>query len=187
MKNLHLLQHLNPPGHDCSFDGWICTPYAPKEHLRIVMEGFIMFTLPSCFFSQNLYQNRFLGLAAMASPSRASQGRRRCKDPIRHSFNPEQFPNVDFQNGLSEELAAAVLRSTSDTDLLTSHCRSTLTISTSSYTIGQTQDITLSWDIKEEVDAGDWIGMYLIGERGSVWLCFIVFVFGKSLTKAAFI
>uniref|UniRef100_A0A8C1N398 HECT-type E3 ubiquitin transferase n=1 Tax=Cyprinus carpio TaxID=7962 RepID=A0A8C1N398_CYPCA len=100
----------------------------------------------------------------MASPSRASQGRRRCKDPIRHSFNPEQFPNVDFQNGVPEELAAAVLRSTSDTDLVTSHCRSTLTVSTSSYTIGQTQDITLSWDIKEEVDAGDWIGMYLIDE-----------------------
>ncbi|KTG45154.1 hypothetical protein cypCar_00017714, partial [Cyprinus carpio] len=103
----------------------------------------------------NLYQNRFLGLAAMASPSRASQGRRRCKDPIRHSFNPEQFPNVDFQNGVPEELAAAVLRSTSDTDLVTSHCRSTLTVSTSSYTIGQTQDITLSWDIKEEVDADE--------------------------------
>uniref|UniRef100_A0A8C2ILU1 HECT-type E3 ubiquitin transferase n=1 Tax=Cyprinus carpio TaxID=7962 RepID=A0A8C2ILU1_CYPCA len=114
--------------------------------------------------TQNLYQNRFLGLAAMASPSRASQGRRRCKDPIRHSFNPEQFPNVDFQNGGPGELAVAVLRSTSDTDLVTSHCRSTLTVSTSSYTIGQTQDITLSWDIKEEVDAGDWIGMYLIDE-----------------------
>uniref|UniRef100_A0A673KRH5 HECT-type E3 ubiquitin transferase n=1 Tax=Sinocyclocheilus rhinocerous TaxID=307959 RepID=A0A673KRH5_9TELE len=52
----------------------------------------------------------------------------------------------------------------SDTDLVTSHCRSTLTVSTSSYTIGQTQDITLSWDIKEEVDAGDWIGMCLIDE-----------------------
>ncbi|XP_026135205.1 E3 ubiquitin-protein ligase HECW1-like isoform X2 [Carassius auratus] len=114
--------------------------------------------------TQNLYQNRFLGLAAMASSSRASQGRRRCKDPIRHSFNPEQFTNVDFQNGVPEELAVAVLRSTSDTDLVTSHCRSTLTVSTSSYTIGQTQDITLSWDIKEEVDAGDWIGMYLIDE-----------------------
>ncbi|KAA0718612.1 E3 ubiquitin-protein ligase HECW1 [Triplophysa tibetana] len=112
----------------------------------------------------NLYQSRFLGLAGMASPSRASHGRRRCKDPIRHSFNPEQFPNVDFRNGVHEELAAAVLRSTSDTNLVTSHCRSTLTVSTSSYTIGQTQDITLIWDIKEEVDAGDWIGMYLIDE-----------------------
>lgn len=136
------------------------------------MVGYILFYSSLLIFHQNLYQNRFLGLAAMASPSRASQGRRRCKDPIRHSFNPEQFPNVDFQNGVPEELAAAVLRSTSDTDLVTSHCRSTLTVSTSSYTIGQTLDITLSWDIKEEVDAGDWIGMYLIGKRASVWLCF---------------
>ncbi|XP_047662258.1 E3 ubiquitin-protein ligase HECW1 isoform X1 [Tachysurus fulvidraco] len=115
--------------------------------------------------TQNLYQNRFLGLAAMASPSRSSQARRRSKDPIRHSFNPEHFPSVDFsQNGESEELAAALPRSTSDTDLVTSHCRSTLTASSSHYAIGQSPDITLTWDIKEEVDAGDWIGMYLIDE-----------------------
>ncbi|XP_022534421.2 E3 ubiquitin-protein ligase HECW1 [Astyanax mexicanus] len=113
---------------------------------------------------QNLYQNRFLGLAAMASPSRSSQGRRRSKDPIRHSFNPEHFPNVNFQNGVPEELAATLPRSTSDTDLVTSHSRSTLTASTSHYAIGQSPDITLTWDIKEEVDAGDWIGMYLIDE-----------------------
>lgn len=56
-------------------------------------------------------------------------------------------------------------RSTSDTDLVTSHSRSTLTVSTSLYAIGQTQDILICWDIKEEVDAGDWIGMYLIGEH----------------------
>ncbi|XP_036412790.1 E3 ubiquitin-protein ligase HECW1, partial [Colossoma macropomum] len=113
---------------------------------------------------QNLYQNRFLGLAAMASPSRSSQGRRRSKDPIRHSFNPEHFPNVDFQNGVAEDLTATLPRSTSDTDLVTSHCRSTLTASTSHYAISQSPDITLTWDIKEEVDAGDWIGMYLIDE-----------------------
>ncbi|XP_063075988.1 E3 ubiquitin-protein ligase HECW1 [Engraulis encrasicolus] len=105
----------------------------------------------------------------MASPSRASQGRRRSKDPIRHSFNPEQFPNVDFRNGVPDDLAGAgaggsLPRSTSDTDLVTSHSRSTLTASTAHYTIGQSQDITLSWDIKEEVDAGDWIGMYLVDE-----------------------
>ncbi|XP_076149327.1 E3 ubiquitin-protein ligase HECW1 [Alosa pseudoharengus] len=99
----------------------------------------------------------------MASPSRVSQNRRRSKDPIRHSFNPEQFPNVDFQNGVPEDLAG-LPRSTSDTDLVTSHSRSTLAVSTAQYTIGQSQDITLSWDIKEEVDAGDWIGMYLIDE-----------------------
>ncbi|KAI4879395.1 hypothetical protein NFI96_026438, partial [Prochilodus magdalenae] len=127
-----------------------------------------MITLPLrihfLLLHQNLYQNRFLGLAAMASPSRSSQGRRRSKDPIRHSFNPEHFPNVDFQNGVAEELTATLPRSTSDTDLVTSHCRSTLTASTSHYAIGQSPDITLTWDIKEEVDAGDWIGMYLIDE-----------------------
>lgn len=120
---------------------------------------------------QNLYQNRFLGLAAMASPSRSSQSRRRSKDPIRHSFNPEHFPGVNFQNGVVEEPTATLPRSTSDTDLVTSHCRSTLSASTSHYAIGQSPDITLSWDIKEEVDAGDWIGMYLIGKR-----CVIVLI-----------
>ena len=62
-----------------------------------------------------------------------------------------------------KEIGAAP-RSTSDTDLVTSYCRSTLTTSSSHYTIGQPQDINVIWDIKEEVDAGDWIGMYLIGE-----------------------
>ncbi|CAB1326287.1 unnamed protein product, partial [Coregonus sp. 'balchen'] len=117
---------------------------------------------------KNLYQNRFLGLglAGMASPSRSSQNRRRCKHPIRHSYNPEQFPNVNFQNGFPEDVAT-MHRSTSDTDLVTSHSRSTLTVSTSLYAIGQTQDILICWDIKEEVDAGDWIGMYLIEEVSS--------------------
>ncbi|XP_062337566.1 E3 ubiquitin-protein ligase HECW1 [Osmerus eperlanus] len=113
--------------------------------------------------TQNLYQSRFLSLAVMASPSRVSQNRRRCKDPIRHSYNPEQFQNLNFQNGIPEDLVATP-RSTSDTDLVTSHCRSTLTASFSHYAIGQSQDITICWDIKEEVDAGDWIGMYLIDE-----------------------
>uniref|UniRef100_A0A674CG38 HECT-type E3 ubiquitin transferase n=1 Tax=Salmo trutta TaxID=8032 RepID=A0A674CG38_SALTR len=102
----------------------------------------------------------------MASPCRSSQNRRRCKDPIRHSYNPEQFRNVNFQNGVPEDVAA-MYRSTSDTDLVTSHSHSTLTVSTSLYAIGQTQDILICWDIKEEVDAGDWIGMYLIEEVSS--------------------
>uniref|UniRef100_A0A8C7GQ98 HECT-type E3 ubiquitin transferase n=1 Tax=Oncorhynchus kisutch TaxID=8019 RepID=A0A8C7GQ98_ONCKI len=102
----------------------------------------------------------------MASPCRSSQNRWRCKDHIRHSYNPEQFRNVNFQNGVPEDVAA-MYRSTSDTDLVTSHSRSTLTVSTSHYAIGQTQDILICWDIKEEVDAGDWIGMYLIEEVSS--------------------
>uniref|UniRef100_A0AAR2J6P2 HECT-type E3 ubiquitin transferase n=1 Tax=Pygocentrus nattereri TaxID=42514 RepID=A0AAR2J6P2_PYGNA len=60
--------------------------------------------------------------------------------------------------------ALTLPRSTSDPDLVSSHSRSTLTVSTSLYCIGQSQDILICWDIKEEVDAGDWIGMYLIDE-----------------------
>ncbi|XP_066539264.1 E3 ubiquitin-protein ligase HECW1 [Hoplias malabaricus] len=109
-------------------------------------------------FSQNLYQNRFLGLAAMASPSRSSQSRRRCKDGARFSYAAEPFPPGHPMDALT------LPRSTSDTDLVSSHSRSTLTVSTSIYCIGQSPDILICWDIKEEVDAGDWIGMYLIDE-----------------------
>ncbi|KAM4705947.1 E3 ubiquitin-protein ligase HECW1 [Rhinophrynus dorsalis] len=111
---------------------------------------------------QNLYQNRFLGLAAMASPSRNSQNRRRCKEPMRYSYNPEQFHNMDIRNNPHE--GVTMPRSTSDTDLVTSDSRSTLMVSSSYYSIGHSQDLIIYWDIKEEVDAGDWIGMYLIDE-----------------------
>lgn len=113
-------------------------------------------------FWQNLYQNRFLGLAAMASPSRNAQNRRRCKEPLRCSYNPDQFHNMDIGNGPHE--AVTIPRSTSDTDLVTSDSRSTLMVSSSYYSIGHSQDLVIYWDIKEEVDAGDWIGMYLIGK-----------------------
>ncbi|XP_030059687.1 E3 ubiquitin-protein ligase HECW1, partial [Microcaecilia unicolor] len=111
---------------------------------------------------QNLYQNRFLGLAAMASPSRNSQSRRRCKEPLRYSYNPDQFQNIDIRTGSHQ--AVTIPRSTSDTDLVTSDSRSTLMVSSSYYAIGHSQDLIIYWDIKEEVDAGDWIGMYLIDE-----------------------
>ncbi|XP_030093051.1 E3 ubiquitin-protein ligase HECW1 isoform X2 [Serinus canaria] len=111
---------------------------------------------------QNLYQNRFLGLAAMASPSRSSQNRRRCKEPLRYSYNPDQFHNMDIRNNSHETVT--IPRSTSDTDLVTSDSRSTLMVSSSYYSIGHSQDLVIYWDIKEEVDAGDWIGMYLIDE-----------------------
>ncbi|KAG3278186.1 HECT, C2 and WW domain containing E3 ubiquitin protein ligase 1, transcript variant X1 [Ictidomys tridecemlineatus] len=112
--------------------------------------------------AKNLYQNRFLGLAAMASPSRNSQSRRRCKEPLRYSYNPDQFHNMDIRNGPHD--GVTIPRSTSDTDLVTSDSRSTLMVSSSYYSIGHSQDLVIHWDIKEEVDAGDWIGMYLIDE-----------------------
>ncbi|XP_063160243.1 E3 ubiquitin-protein ligase HECW1 isoform X3 [Candoia aspera] len=111
---------------------------------------------------KNLYQNRLLGLAAMASPSRNSQNRRRCKEPLRYSYNPDQFHNMDIGNG--PHGTVTIPRSTSDTDLVTSDSRSTLMVSSSYYSIGHSQDLVIYWDIKEEVDAGDWIGMYLIDE-----------------------
>ncbi|XP_070841788.1 E3 ubiquitin-protein ligase HECW1 isoform X2 [Chaetodon trifascialis] len=110
---------------------------------------------------KNLYQNRFLGLAAMASPTRSSQTRQRCKDAVRHSYGPESYA----VNGLNQEaFMLGLSRSTSDTDLVSPDARSTLTISSSHYIIGQSEDLVITWDIKEEVDAGDWIGMYLVDE-----------------------
>ncbi|KAM8966695.1 E3 ubiquitin-protein ligase HECW1 [Pelodytes ibericus] len=98
----------------------------------------------------------------MASPSRNSQNRRRCKEPMRYSYNPDQFHNMDIRNGAHD--GVTIPRSTSDTDLVTSDSRSTLMVSSSYYVIGHSQDLVIYWDIKEEVDAGDWIGMYLIDE-----------------------
>uniref|UniRef100_A0A3Q4HIK5 HECT-type E3 ubiquitin transferase n=1 Tax=Neolamprologus brichardi TaxID=32507 RepID=A0A3Q4HIK5_NEOBR len=116
-----------------------------------------MLKITSC----NLYQNRFLGLAAMASPTRSSQTRQRCKDAVRHSYGPESFA----VNGLNQDaFMLGLSRSTSDTDLVSPDARSTLTISSSHYIIGQSEDLVITWDIKEEVDAGDWIGMYLVDE-----------------------
>ncbi|KAJ7400822.1 E3 ubiquitin-protein ligase HECW1-like protein [Pitangus sulphuratus] len=131
---------------------WVdCTVPAVKENANVLLVEFAM---------QNLYQNRFLGLAAMASPSRNSQNRRRCKEPLRYSYNPDQFHNMDIRNNSHETVT--IPRSTSDTDLVTSDSRSTLMVSSSYYSIGHSQDLVIYWDIKEEVDAGDWIGMYLI-------------------------
>ncbi|XP_041824463.1 E3 ubiquitin-protein ligase HECW1 isoform X2 [Melanotaenia boesemani] len=113
-----------------------------------------------CSF-KNLYQNRLLSLAAMASPTRSSQTRQRCKDAARHSYGSEAYA----VNGLNQEAFMLGLpRSNSDTDLVSPDARSTLTVSASHYTISQSEDLVIMWDIKEEVDAGDWIGMYLIDE-----------------------
>ncbi|XP_031176264.1 E3 ubiquitin-protein ligase HECW1 isoform X1 [Sander lucioperca] len=110
---------------------------------------------------KNLYQNRFLGLAAMASPTCSTQTRQRCKNAVRQSCGPETFA----VNGLNQEdFMLGLSRSTSDTDLVSPDARSTLTISSSHYTIGESDNLVITWDIKEEVDARDWIGMYLVDE-----------------------
>uniref|UniRef100_A0A669CKR9 HECT-type E3 ubiquitin transferase n=1 Tax=Oreochromis niloticus TaxID=8128 RepID=A0A669CKR9_ORENI len=72
---------------------------------------------------------------------------------------------------LSPETAGLGLqRANSDTDLVTSESRSSLTASTYQVTLGHSQ-LVISWDIKEEVDAADWIGLYHIDETcvANVW------------------
>uniref|UniRef100_A0A3P9MXA9 HECT, C2 and WW domain containing E3 ubiquitin protein ligase 2 n=1 Tax=Poecilia reticulata TaxID=8081 RepID=A0A3P9MXA9_POERE len=61
----------------------------------------------------------------------------------------------------------------SDTDLVTSQSRSSLTASTLEHTLNRGQNLVITWDIKEEVDATDWIGLYHIDETSpsNVWDC----------------
>ncbi|KAK7881511.1 hypothetical protein WMY93_029920 [Mugilogobius chulae] len=124
------------------------------------LDPFCQSMIRSVLFSQNLHQNCFLSLASMASPSRSSQAQQRSKDVVRLSFSPETY-------AVSNSLLLGLSRSTSDTDLVSPDARSTLTASASHYTVGQTEDLVISWDIKEDVDAGDWIGMYLLDETSS--------------------
>lgn len=78
-------------------------------------------------------------------------------------------------------------RSISDTDLVSLDARSTLTVSSTHCTIGQSEDLVIKWDIKEEVDAGDWIGMYLVGKlHMTVFLFPHVSVFIKNVLHLLF-
>ncbi|CAB1349655.1 unnamed protein product [Coregonus sp. 'balchen'] len=140
---------------------------------------------------KNLYQNRFLGLAAMASPSRCAQSRRRCKDAgARYSYSPEQYPNGGPRHDHATALALHP-RSTSDADLVTSDSRSTLTVSTSHYAIGQSQDMLICWDIKEEVLSENFLDYKNRGVNGShkgqiVWKIDTCSYFADSETKICF-
>uniref|UniRef100_A0A3Q2W2M7 C2 domain-containing protein n=1 Tax=Haplochromis burtoni TaxID=8153 RepID=A0A3Q2W2M7_HAPBU len=71
---------------------------------------------------------------------------------------------------LSPETGLGLQRANSDTDLVTSESRSSLTASTYQVTLGHSH-LVISWDIKEEVDATDWIGLYHIDENcvANVW------------------
>lgn len=75
----------------------------------------------------------------------------------------EQEATSTASSMVAEGMGAGLQRANSDTDLLTSESRSSLTASTYQFTLGHGQ-LVISWDIKEEVDATDWIGLYHIGE-----------------------
>ncbi|XP_023124133.2 E3 ubiquitin-protein ligase HECW2 isoform X2 [Amphiprion ocellaris] len=69
-----------------------------------------------------------------------------------------------------EAVGVGLQRANSDTDLVTSESRSSLTASTYQLTLGHSH-LVIFWDIKEEVDATDWIGLYHIDETcvANVW------------------
>lgn len=89
---------------------------------------------------------------------------RRRSPQMRYTLSPENLQSLAGQSpGPSETLG--LQRANSDTDLVTSDSRSSLTASVYEFTLGRSQNLIISWDIKEEVDATDWIGLYHIGER----------------------
>ncbi|XP_047432498.1 E3 ubiquitin-protein ligase HECW2 [Mugil cephalus] len=84
---------------------------------------------------------------------------------------PVPSPSSAMTSGnQSEGVAMGLQRANSDTDLVTSDSRSSLTASTYQLTLGHGH-LVISWDIKEEVDATDWIGLYRIDETcvANVW------------------
>uniref|UniRef100_A0A8C1XE55 HECT-type E3 ubiquitin transferase n=1 Tax=Cyprinus carpio TaxID=7962 RepID=A0A8C1XE55_CYPCA len=104
---------------------------------------------------------------------------RRRSPHMRYTLSPENLRSLSAQggsgNGGSSRGGApepmGLQRANSDTDLVTSDSRSSLTASTYQFTLGRGQNLVISWDIKEEVDATDWIGLYHIDETcpAKVW------------------
>ncbi|MED6289132.1 hypothetical protein CHARACLAT_033189 [Characodon lateralis] len=95
---------------------------------------------------------------------------RRRSPHLRHTLSPENLRTLAERGGAAVDAASVIsgpiglTRANSDTDLVTSQSRSSLTASTLEYTLNWGQNLVISWDIKEEVDATDWIGLYQIGE-----------------------
>lgn len=95
---------------------------------------------------------------------------RRRSPHLRHTLSPENLRTLAERGGAAVDTVSVVSspiglpRANSDTDLVTSQSRSSLTASTLEYTLNRGQNLVISWDIKEEVDATDWIGLYHIGE-----------------------
>ncbi|MGH0143339.1 UNVERIFIED_CONTAM: hypothetical protein FKN15_007401 [Acipenser sinensis] len=109
-------------------------------------------------------------MAMAASAREHLQYVRRRNPQMRYTLSPENLQSLAAQNaGPAEPMGFQ--RANSDTDLVTSNSRSSLTASTYEFTLGLAQDLIISWDIKEEVDATDWIGLYHIDENcpSNVW------------------
>lgn len=103
---------------------------------------------------------------------------RRRNPQLRYTLSPENLQSLASQGTMAENMN--LQRANSDTDLVTSDSRSSLTASMYEYTLGQSQNLIIFWDIKEEVDPTDWIGLYHIGKpepccNNSV--CFLLFCY----------
>ncbi|XP_061697312.1 E3 ubiquitin-protein ligase HECW2-like [Syngnathoides biaculeatus] len=115
---------------------------------------------------------------AVGSREHLSAPRRRSPN-LRHTLSPENLRSLAERGGVSVDAVSMVggpvglLRANSDTDLVSSQTRSSLTASTLDFTLNRGQTLVISWDIKEEVDATDWIGLYHIDEisPSNVWDC----------------
>ncbi|KAM6945795.1 E3 ubiquitin-protein ligase HECW2 [Aplochiton taeniatus] len=104
--------------------------------------------------------------------------RRRSPHVRPYTLGPENLRSLSVGSGSSNPMGAGVgqaesmglQRANSDADLVTSESRSSLTASTYQLVLGHTH-LVISWDIKEEVDATDWIGLYHIDETcpANVW------------------
>uniref|UniRef100_A0A7N6B012 HECT-type E3 ubiquitin transferase n=1 Tax=Anabas testudineus TaxID=64144 RepID=A0A7N6B012_ANATE len=91
--------------------------------------------------------------------------RRRTPHTRPYTIGPDNLRSM-----LVQASEVGLQRANSDTDLVTSDSRSSLTASTYQLTLGHGH-LVISWDIKEEVDATDWIGLYHIDETSvaNVW------------------
>ncbi|KAL6485115.1 hypothetical protein MHYP_G00071600 [Metynnis hypsauchen] len=115
------------------------------------------------------------GREHLAAREHQQAGRRRSPN-MRHTLSPENLRSLSERGGLdpvSTSSTPGLSRATSDTDLVSSQSRSSLTASTLEFTLGRGQNLVISWDIKEEVDAADWIGLYHIDETcpSNMWDC----------------
>ncbi|KAM8806674.1 E3 ubiquitin-protein ligase HECW2 [Eudromia elegans] len=88
---------------------------------------------------------------------------RRRGPQLRYTLSPENLRSLAPRGAAADSVS--LQRANSDTDLVTSESRSSLTASMYEYTLGQSQNLIIFWDIKEEVDPTDWIGLYHIDEN----------------------
>ncbi|KAG7259464.1 hypothetical protein CRUP_015108 [Coryphaenoides rupestris] len=116
---------------------------------------------------------------AVGSREHLSAPRRRSPH-LRHTLSPDNLRTLAERGGAANADSVSVAsshmglpRANSDTDLVSSQSRSSLTASTLEFTLNRGQNLVISWDIKEEVDATDWIGLYHIDETSpsNVWDC----------------